>query len=228
MGSDYYKKCFAYGKVFKKYDAGKNVEELEKRRIMIFDLETTGFKMWDEIIELGYIILEEDMKTGNMEVIKEFDKLFRPFKKKIPELITNITHITNEMVNGKTCFYDDDEFLNDLASVDMLVGHNIVDFDVPFVLYQFFKRNVLFKGDVIKNISKYDTMIEARNLDNAEKYAKGYKLCDLQDKYDIAVDGELHRALTDCKVVLELFKEFEEQRIKKLKDEEIDSLSMKM
>ena len=62
---------------------------------IVFDLETTGFSpITDKIIEIGAL------KYQNDKLIDTFDVLINP-KTKIPEKITELTGITNEMVSEK-------------------------------------------------------------------------------------------------------------------------------
>ena len=63
---------------------------------VVFDLETTGLNPLEgeEIIEIGAV------KVKNNQVIDRFDELIKP-SKPIPEKISLITNITNEMVQDK-------------------------------------------------------------------------------------------------------------------------------
>lgn len=62
---------------------------------VVFDTETTGLKEdIDQIIEIGALKYEND------ELVDEFDVLIHPGID-IPEVITNITGITDEMVKNQ-------------------------------------------------------------------------------------------------------------------------------
>ena len=65
-------------------------------RLIFTDIETTGFsREWDSIIEIAAIAVDEDLNE-----IDRFHEYIYPGKS-IPAKITEITGITNEMVEGK-------------------------------------------------------------------------------------------------------------------------------
>lgn len=63
---------------------------------VVFDLETTGFNAGgvDSIIEIGAT------KIRNGEILDSFDELIDP-KRKLPQKIIDVTHITDDMLVGK-------------------------------------------------------------------------------------------------------------------------------
>ena len=91
-----------------------------------FDLETTGLSPQEhEIIEIGALKVREG------KVVDRFMEFVHP-DKPITPMITNITHITNDMVAGaRSC----PEVIHDFLSFcedDVLIGHNVM-FDYSFV-----------------------------------------------------------------------------------------------
>jgi DNA polymerase-3 subunit epsilon len=91
-----------------------------------FDLETTGLSPQEhEIIEIGAL------KVRDGKVVDRFMEFVHP-DKPITPMITNITHITNDMVAGaRSC----PEVIHDFLSFcedDVLIGHNVM-FDYSFV-----------------------------------------------------------------------------------------------
>ena len=91
--------------------------------VCIIDTETTGLDTaTDELIELGYLLIEYDHKTGLFyDVVKKFNEFQEPSKPLDPE-ITRITGITDEMVKGKTINWD--EVAADVRKARLLVAHN--------------------------------------------------------------------------------------------------------
>jgi len=98
---------------------------------IILDTETTGIDARkDEIIELGMLLFEYAPATGRVyRIIDTFDQLRDPGCP-IPPEITHMTHITDEMVRGRSI---------DAAAVDafvtrgtFVIAHN-ASFDRPFV-----------------------------------------------------------------------------------------------
>lgn len=68
---------------------------LKDATYVVFDIETSGLYIpFNEIIEIGAV------KIKNGFVIDEFAKLIKP-KKKLFKQITDITHITNEMLSDE-------------------------------------------------------------------------------------------------------------------------------
>ncbi len=100
---------------------------LKETTYVVFDTETTGFNAagGDQMIEIGAVKICE----GN--IVDRFDELIDP-KRPIPQKITDLTCITNEMVQGK----DDEEtvtrkFLEWVGDLPM-VAHN-AKFDISFM-----------------------------------------------------------------------------------------------
>ena len=102
-------------------------EDLIHSEYVVFDTETTGFNAGgaDQMIEIGAV------KIKDGEIIDRFDELIDP-KRHIPDKITELTCITDDMVKGK----DDEEtvtkrFLEWTADLPM-VAHN-AKFDISFI-----------------------------------------------------------------------------------------------
>jgi len=99
-------------------------------KICFIDLETTGLdKFSNEIIEVAMKLVSVDENTGNIiDVIDEYDSLQEP-NSKITKIITEITGITNEMVEGKSIDWN---IVNNIVNnSDMMVAHN-ASFDRGF------------------------------------------------------------------------------------------------
>ena len=147
----------------------------------VLDIETTGLSsLYSEIIEIGALCI----RNGKVE--DEFQKLVKPYRP-IPQAITELTGITNKMVeNADTIEYVLPEFLY-FAGNDIIAGHN-VGFDIRFIADRAKMIDVEFTN------RKVDTMLISRKL---HKDMKHHRLCDLAERYDI-VNENAHRALSDC------------------------------
>ncbi|MGL4252211.1 MAG: 3'-5' exonuclease [Metamycoplasmataceae bacterium] len=161
-----------------------------------FDLETTGFDpIKNEIIEI-YLIKENN--DGNL--IDTYHTYFNPGIK-LPNDIKQITKITDEMLEDKQTFREKALEIINFIGDNILIGHNIDSFDLPFLNGSLTKNN--FK---ILHNKTYDTMKMARKKDNAHTYAKGYKLIDLAIKYNLDFDTEkLHGAKYDTEITRKIF-----------------------
>lgn len=168
----------------------KGVSLLEMpNSFVVFDIETTGLDfIFDEIIEIGAI------KIVNGAVVDSFNSLIKP-KNKIDEFITELTGITNEMLEDAPSIRE--VLLNfvDFIGNNILVGHN-VNFDINFV-YDNLIRNELnpISNDFV------DTMRISRRL---LKELKHHRLIDLAEYYNIDIQGN-HRSLKDAEITLNVF-----------------------
>ena len=96
-----------------------------------FDLETTGLRpKYDKILEIGAV------KVICGEVTQTYET-FVDCGAEIPERITQLTGITQEMVAGSSGTREAVERFLDFAGDSVLLGHNVL-FD-----YSFMKRNVI-------------------------------------------------------------------------------------
>jgi len=152
--------------------------ELMKSTYVVFDTETTGFNAGgeDQMIEIGAV------KICEGTIVDRFDELIDP-KRHIPDKITELTCITDDMVKGK----DDEEtvtkrFLDWVEDLPM-VAHN-AKFDISFLEMAMKKYNLgEFKNTVI------DTLELSRTLDTG--YAR-HGLSALVKRYNIHWEEDAH------------------------------------
>ena len=154
----------------------------------VLDLETTGFSATTEkITEIGI------MKLKDVEVIDEFSCFVNP-EKHIPERVTEVTNITDDMVKDAETidkvFPKVLEFLED----SVIVAHN-AGFDVGFL-----KQNAKALGYEF-DYTYLDTLSLAKDL--FPEYKK-YKLGKIADNLGIKVEVA-HRALDDVDTTVKVF-----------------------
>ena len=154
------------------------------KSIVALDLETTGLDpLSDAIIEIGAVRFE-----GN-RIEHEFTTLINPGRH-IPEFITGLTHISDEMVRQAPHIRD---VLDELAAFigdAPILGHNI-QFDLSFL-----KKFKLFELNV--NIDTYE--LAAVLLPSASRYNLGA----LGQQLGIPLPAT-HRALDDARVTAAAF-----------------------
>ena len=93
------------------------------------DLETTGLRpKYDRILEIGAL------KVVNGELVETFQTFVDP-RMQIPERITELTGITQEMVDGQPQQDQAVTSFLDLCGELPLIGHNIL-FDYSFLKHQ--------------------------------------------------------------------------------------------
>lgn len=148
----------------------------------VVDIETTGFDpMFDEIIEVAGI------KYRGRNEVGRFQSLVKP-DDGIPDYITALTGITNEMVADAPGIEDVLPRFLEFIGEDIVVGHN-VHFDVNFI-YDYAEDFELkpFSNDLV------DTLRLSQRL---YPELQSHKLSALAAHFGVEPDGE-HRALADC------------------------------
>lgn len=190
---------------------GKRLNEYAGNYV-VFDLETTGFSpVKDEIIEISAL------RVRNGEVKEEFTTLVNP-NMPIPRAASRVNSITDEMVEDAPQLSEALAAFWDFAGEDVLVGHNIHSFDLPF-LYEGAKK--AFCRQMHNNY--VDTLYFARTC---MPQLGHYKLTDISEQFGIATTGA-HRALADCYMnqkcyerLLEIWQKKQEERQQKEGEEE--------
>ena len=176
---------------------------------VVFDLETTGFNAanGDSIIEIGAV------KLLNGEIIDKFDMLIKP-PTPISERITNVTSITNKMVED--CPDEEvavKEFIKWTKDLPM-VAHN-AKFDTSFIEQAYKKYNLgEYKNTVI------DTLALSKLLDSD---ATRHGLSAITKRYDVEFDEESHHrgdydALATALVFHKMIKKLASVNIYKISD----------
>lgn len=167
-----------------------DLSSLLPRQFVVLDLETTGLSPErDEIIEFGAIRVTLDAENHDT-----FQVLVKPLRK-VPALITEITGITQRMVDREglpleEALHQFVEFIGDLP----LVTFN-ADFDMGF-LHSAARRH----GVAIPN--RYTCALKRAR--RAWPGLASYRLAELARLGNLP-DDDTHRALGDCRRALIIF-----------------------
>ena len=155
-----------------------------QKPLVIFDLETTGLDMVnDRVIQLSYIKVYPDGKEVRG------DMLINP-EKHIPEVVVQLTGISDADVEGKPTFKQVAAKLNEEFSGCDFAGFNSNFFDIPMLAEEFLRAGIDFdfsKCRLIDACTIFKKM-ERRNLAAAYKFYCGRAMEE---------DFEAHRADQD-------------------------------
>lgn len=156
---------------------------------VIVDLETTGLSPKNgEIIEIGAIKVIDNKVVDKMDV---FVKPSRP----ITWFTTNLTGITNEMVDEGLSTKEALKVFDEFSSGLRLMAHN-AKFDMSFL-------NTYMQKELGKGVrdDSMDTLLLSRAI---LKDVPNHKLGTLADYFGIDYTGA-HRALKDCEITLDVY-----------------------
>lgn len=157
---------------------------------VVFDTETTGLKdQEDKIIEIGAL------KYIDNELVDQFDVLINP-EIDIPEIITTITGITDEMVSNEKTIRDIlPEFIEFIGEYP-LIAHN-APFDIGFI-------NANLRSLDLPELTNeiLDTVELAREY---IPKAYNYKLETLRNYFKL--DFGSHRSVDDCNTTNYIYQE---------------------
>jgi DNA polymerase-3 subunit alpha (Gram-positive type) len=161
----------------------------ENTEWVVFDTETTGLNAAENtLIEIAAV------KMRGREIISEWTELIDP-EVPISEKITELTHITNDMVKGKRKLYEVLPDFRAFVGDAVLVAHN-AEFDLGF-LKACAKRIGMEPFDNIV----LDTLPLARKL---YPHEKNYRLGTLAKKFEVELINA-HRALDDTVALAKVF-----------------------
>lgn len=165
----------------------------------VIDIETTGLSKYDDAILSLSAVRYRDYKP-----VKSYNQLLDPHCE-ISNFITKLTGITQSDVRGKPYMTDViDDFMSFIGD-DILVGHNINRFDLPF-LYAV--------GYPVDGYTTIDTWLMAKYELNRFEFVN-LKLPTLKRFYKI--NQPSHRSLDDCYTCGEVYLHMARERIQDLK-----------
>lgn len=170
---------------------------IEDTTFVVFDLETFGLNSHkNEIIEIGAI------KLKGTRIIDTFSSFVNP-NKIIPKRISELTHITQDMVDNAPTIEDVLPKFLEFTKDAVMVAHNSA-FDMGFIRRDAKKyMGIDYKPPVI------DTLQMARDL---YPDLKGYNLDRLNKTFKLSLENH-HRAIDDAQSTAKLFIMFLEKYI---------------
>ncbi|MCQ2748484.1 MAG: hypothetical protein MJ246_00260 [Clostridia bacterium] len=124
----------------------EEVKNALKGKVVVFDIETTGFdEKVEKIIEIGAVKVEDG------KIIDRFSTFINP-EKLISKEISDLTHITQDMVDdADTIDVVLPKFLEWVDGVPV-VAHN-AKFDTGFISYNARKLNLPFGSEIIDTLA---------------------------------------------------------------------------
>ena len=154
----------------------------------IIDIETTGGSAKVEKITEIAIYLHD-----GTQITREFVSLVNP-ERNIPYFITNLTGITNEMVEDAPRFFEIAKTIVELTEGRTFVAHN-ARFDYSFIRQEFKSLGFNFKKNILDTVS-----LSRKLLPGHLSYSLGNICKDLK----ISINGR-HRAAGDALATVKLF-----------------------
>jgi DNA polymerase-3 subunit alpha (Gram-positive type) len=180
---------------------------IQETPFVIVDLETTGLEpRLDKIIEIGAV------RVLGGKIIDEWTALVNPGVF-IPQITTNITGLTSEMLEPCPPIEDViDDYLKFLGEDSVFVAHN-VEFDRGFLNSHLEKME--------RPHMPHPYMCTYRLAKQVHPNLAKYKLSSLTEHFDVELP-QAHRAVHDARATAELFIKFmrvlQDGGLKHLKD----------
>lgn len=157
------------------------------------DLETTGLNpKTDKIIEIGAV------KVRNGAIVDTFETFVAP-ERKLEKRITELTGITDEMLENAPAKEEVIPRFLEFAGEDILLGHSVL-FDYSFIKRAAVNCKLEFERqgiDTLKIARKYLSDLESRSL--------GF-LCS-----HYKIEHHAHRAMADVEATVSLYKKLCEE-----------------
>lgn len=176
----------------KKIRLNKDIILLAEKKFYSFDVETTGLNpVNDRIIEIGCC------EFINLKPVKQFSTLINAGKY-IPQSVTKINNITNEMVStapteDEVYYYFSSFIKSVLDGNAIIVAHN-ASFDMNFL------SNTLNRLGICGKLYYVDTLELSRHYLNLSNN----KQTTVAEYFDIPI-GNAHRAFDDALVCGKIF-----------------------
>ena len=162
-----------------------------------FDIETTGLPRNSNIIEIGAVKVVDGVITDT------YNELIDPGFH-IPSKITYITGITDNMVKGCDTIEKVLPRFIEFAGDDILLGHNIVNFDCPIVRHWADIHGLYIGNDVFDTLRylRYKCAPFPGMTSKSLEY-----LCDY-----FRIDADIHhRASADAEITAKLYFQLKEK-----------------
>lgn len=171
------------------------------KRIVCFDIETTGFdySRGDRVIEIGAVELLDGRITEN-----SFHEYINPDGKIIPPDSYMVHKLSNAFLEDKPKFGKIAEQLLEFIADSQVVAHNGIDFDFPFINYELTQLGL----KQIPREQQLDSIVIARNKVFGPKT---YTLDSLAKWFGVSLTtrADAHGALIDAEILAKVFLELE-------------------
>ncbi|MEE1111172.1 MAG: exonuclease domain-containing protein [Alphaproteobacteria bacterium] len=171
------------------------------KRIICFDIETTGFDYMrgDRCIEIGAVEIVDGKITDNT-----FHEYINPEGKIIPPDTYMVHKISNAFLEDKPKMSEIAPKFLEFIGDSPIVAHNGLDFDFPFVNHELAKLNL----KQIPREQQLDSIVIARNRVFGPK---SYSLDALAKWYGISLTAraDAHGALIDSEILAKVYIELE-------------------
>lgn len=167
------------------------MNQLEKQKFICIDCEMTGLDaQQDRIIEIGIVCFD------STQIYESMESLVNP-ECPIPELATQITHITQDMVKDKPTI---DKLLPDILKMigrNIIIGHGI-QYDIEILA-------IAAERYGIPCTLRHNRFIDTLRLARLYGGCPVNSLEQLRKHFNIPQEGA-HRAMSDVIVNVEVFK----------------------
>lgn len=165
------------------------LKELEKGRpLIIFDLETTGLKkLTDRILSFSAVKVVYD--GISFREVNRINQFINP-EMQIPQEVSNINGITNEMVADKPTEDEAAEIIKGFIGEDAIIaGYNSKNFDEGFV-------DAMYQRVFGENFS-YDLHVDVFPMVKELLESDKYKLSVVAEKYGLDMGLTFHQSMDD-------------------------------
>ncbi len=177
---------------------GKSIIDFPTNYVVI-DIETTGLDpLYCDIIEVSAI------KYSSGAVVDRFSSLVKPPEPLDDDYITELTGITNDMLDGAPPAADVLPLFHSFIADSVLVGYN-VNFDINFLYDKMLPLSLILSNSFV------DVLRIARRL---LPELKNHKQVTVADHFGITPDAA-HRALSDCETCGNIYVKLQAEIINK-------------
>lgn len=153
-----------------------------RRPLVVIDLESTGVDVQnDRIIEIGLVSLHPDGAAVS------FSSLVNPGVP-LPDAVTEITGITEEMLAGAPPLSTVAPMVNDYLTNADLAGYNLLKFDLPLLENEFTRLNMALAGPADRKVLDAFQIFRRREPHSLERAVAHYTGRPIQ---------QTHRAIDD-------------------------------
>lgn len=152
------------------------------KNFTVIDIETTGFSP----MKGGFLLELAGVKVRNGKITGRFSELINTGYK-VPKKTTELTGITNEMVEGKPRYPEVLERFLSFIGDDVVMAHNAMFDWGRFILYYSQKIGIKLTND---------SLCTKKMFKGVHSELKSFGLSDLCNQYGISLENH-HRALDD-------------------------------